>query len=313
MNGTEMIARGLANEIARGVHYLPLAMANAYLVSGSGGWVLVDAGIRGTAWRIRQAAAETFGARRRPHAIVLTHGHFDHVGALEALLKDWDVPVYAHRLEMPYLTGRSDYPPPDPTVGGFMAQLSRFFPHGSYNFGDRVERLPEDGTVPGLAGWKWIHTPGHTPGHVSLFREDDRVLIAGDAVITVNQDNPALLMTQVRQVRRPPSYLTQDWDAARESVHRLADLNPNVLATGHGLPVSGDAAAQGLHRLAERFTAPKHGRYVAHSVPTDESGAVVALPPEVGGDPWPKYVAGVAAGALLATAVATRARRRVSR
>ena len=310
------IARGFLNEIAPGVHHLPVVMANVYLVGHRGGpWVLVDAGLRGTAWRIRQAAEENFGQGSRPEAIILTHGHFDHVGALAALLREWNVPVYAHALEFPYLTGGSHYPPPDPTVGGFMAQLSRFFPTAPMDLGDRVHMLPVDGTVPGMPGWRWIHTPGHTAGHTSFFRDEGRVLIAGDAVITVEQNNPILLLAQKRVIRRPPDYLTQDWNAAYESVRKLADLEPEVLATGHGLPVFGPEAAQGLRRLARTFTPPKQGRYVAESVRTDDTGAITYVPPEslAGPDPLPKYVAGVAAGALLAGALISRSRRRVQR
>src|SRR5215207_2933833 len=128
--------------------------------------------------------------RTQPAAIVLTHGHFDHIGALHTLLHKWDVPVYAHRLELPYLTGQSSYPPPDPTVGGgAMAAMSRFYPRGPYNFEGRVQPLPVDGSVPGMPGWRWIHTPGHSPGHVSLFRDADRLLLAGDAFVTQRQES----------------------------------------------------------------------------------------------------------------------------
>jgi glyoxylase-like metal-dependent hydrolase (beta-lactamase superfamily II) len=316
MTEANWIARGFLNEIASGVHYLPVVMANVYLVGRSGGgWCLIDAGLRGTAWRIKQAAEETFGAGARPEAIVLTHGHFDHVGALPALLAEWDVPVYAHGLEFPYLTGASAYPPPDPTVGGFMGQLSRFFPNSPADLGDRVHMLPSDGSVPGLPGWRWIHTPGHTAGHVSIFREQGRVLIAGDAVITVDQNNPILLLAQKRVIRRPPDYLTQDWNAARESVGKLADLEPEVVATGHGLPVCGPDAAADLRRLADTFSPPKQGRYVAEPVRTDDTGAISYIPPQslAGPDPLPKYVAGLAAGALLAGVLVARNRRREPR
>jgi glyoxylase-like metal-dependent hydrolase (beta-lactamase superfamily II) len=72
----------------------------------------------GTASGILSAAQARFGESGRPSAIVLTHGHFDHVGPLETLAAEWDVPVYAHPLEHPYLNGTTSYPPPDPTVGG---------------------------------------------------------------------------------------------------------------------------------------------------------------------------------------------------
>ena len=77
--------------------------------------MLVDAALSIGARQIIETAAERFGRDSRPSAIILTHGHFDHVGALHALLDAWQVPVYAHHMELPYLTGRADYPPPDPT------------------------------------------------------------------------------------------------------------------------------------------------------------------------------------------------------
>src|SRR5262245_8738325 len=111
-------------EVASDVVRLRIAIVNVYLVglrrattSGSTSeWVLVDAGLPHGAAEILRVAAERFGVESRPSAIVLTHGHFDHVGALEALLAVWDVPVYAHAAELPFWTGRSDFPPPGATV-----------------------------------------------------------------------------------------------------------------------------------------------------------------------------------------------------
>src|SRR6516162_6147053 len=111
------------------VAYLRTVMVNVFFVGPPGAgdreWVLVDAGMSGWADHIAQAAEKRFGTGSRPAAIVLTHGHFDHVGALEPLADRWDVPIYAHPMELPYLTGRSSYPPTDPSVGGgLIAALS---------------------------------------------------------------------------------------------------------------------------------------------------------------------------------------------
>ena len=160
-------------------------------------------------------------------------------------------------LEMPYLTGRSDYPPFDPTVGGALAFLARAFPHGGYDFGGRVQPLPEDGSVPGMPGWRWIHTPGHTAGHVSLFREADRTLLAGDALSTADLDSWISQVTYERELSRPPTpAATPDWPSARRSVAALVELEPSSIAAGHGVPVSGPDTAGRLRRFAGRFMPP---------------------------------------------------------
>ena len=277
-----------------------------------GPWVLVDAGMPYTALpKIRLAAERRFGPGNRPQAIILTHGHFDHVGALPMLADEWDVPIYAHPLEMPYLTGQSPYPPPDPTVGGgMMARLSMLYPRGPYDFGRRMKELPADGSVPGMQGWRWVHTPGHTPGHVSLFRDADATLIAGDAFVTTRQESLLAVLEQRPEMHGPPMYFTQDWDAARASVQRLAELKPEVAATGHGRPLRGRVMREGLELLAANFEAlavPRDGRYVRAPALFDERGPV-SVPPPVS-DPTLLIAGGVAALAL-GLVVGARMRRR---
>src|SRR5581483_3171047 len=257
---------GPIEQLPPDIERIHILLVNAYLVSGDSGWVLIDAGLPFSAWQIVHAAERRFGPVAKPRAIILTHGHFDHVGALRDLLRRWDVPVYAHELEMPYLTGRSDYPPPDPTVGGgMMARLSPLYPKHAYDFRPRMRELPADGTVPGMEGWRWIYTPGHSPGHVSLFRDTDRTLIAGDAFVTQKQESFAAVMTNAQHVHGPPMYFTPDWMSAKHSVQKLAALEPRIAATGHGIPMSGDVMMAQLTALAlhfEQLGMPAHGRYV---------------------------------------------------
>ena len=190
--------------VALGVGRLGILFVNVFALGKPGGpWLLVDAGLPGSAGFIRRAVARRFGPEARPQGILLTHGHFDHVGAARELAEGWDVPLFAHPLEAPYLTGRSDYPPRDPTMGGAMDQMSRLMPDHGYDFGDRVKELPEEGTVPGVPGWRWLHTPGHTPGHVSLYRESDGALLAGDAFATMNLDSWSAYFTRKRELSRP--------------------------------------------------------------------------------------------------------------
>ncbi|MEP6923843.1 MAG: MBL fold metallo-hydrolase [Pyrinomonadaceae bacterium] len=300
---THQVTKNSLPQIAPGVGYLTTVFVNLYFIRAeNNSWILVDTGLPLQAWRVKAAAQQQFGRHAaRPAAIVLTHGHFDHAGNALALAEEWNVPIYAHRLEMPYLTGKSDYPPQDPTVGGALAEMSRVFPHGGYDFGNRVRELPDDGSLPELPEWQYLHTPGHTAGHISLFRERDRVLIAGDALATVNQESPVTLLTLERELSQPPATFTTDWQAASDSIYNLANLRPLVIAAGHGLPISENAAEQ-LEIFARNFAPPAHGRYVRAPALTNERG-IVALPPPVA-DPVGRVVVGatlaIIAGLLIA-------------
>jgi glyoxylase-like metal-dependent hydrolase (beta-lactamase superfamily II) len=257
-----------------GIQVLPdlfnytVQIVNIHMVGDpdSNNFVLVDAGMPDSAEEIISAVENRFGANSRPKAIILTHGHFDHVGAVIELVKRWEMPVYAHELELPFLTGQQSYPDPDPTVeGGMVAKMSPMFPNEAINLGNNVKPLPANGTVPEMAGFKWIHTPGHTPGHVSLFRESDGALIAGDAFVTVKQEYLYKVLTQEQEISGPPRYLTTDWKAAKESVLKLAELKPTAAVTGHGLPMLGQLLTDSLEKLANNFddiAKPEYGKYV---------------------------------------------------
>lgn len=228
-------------------------------------FVLIDAGMPYSAKDIIAVTESRFGKDSRPKAIILTHGHFDHIGAIIDLVKQWDVPVYAHELEMPFLTGKKKYPDPDPTVeGGMVAKMSPMFPVEPINLGEYVQVLPDDGSVPHLPGFRWIHTPGHAPGHVSFFREEDRALIVGDAFVTVKQEYLYKVITQEQEISGPPRYLTTDWAAAQNSVEKLEALKPSVAVTGHGLPMTGELLTESLRKLVDQFdeiAIPDYGKY----------------------------------------------------
>jgi glyoxylase-like metal-dependent hydrolase (beta-lactamase superfamily II) len=254
--------------IAGDLAYVRLTMVNVVMWGspGSSGWVLIDTGLRTSADEIVQCAEKRFGADAYPAAIILTHGHFDHAGSVEALAERWDVPVYAHPAERPYLSGTASYPPADPWVGGgVLALISPLFPRGPIDLGDRLTMLPEDRSITAMPGWQWIHTPGHAPGHVSLWRESDRTLIAGDAVITTGQESAYDVAVQKLEMHGPPRYFTPDWRTAEGSVRELAELEPELLVTGHGVPAKGPGMRTALRRLAREFeqvAVPKGGKYV---------------------------------------------------
>lgn len=295
-------------EVVPGLHALRDVFVNLYYVAVAPGqprgpWVLIDAGLPGSASKIKRHAEAVFGAENPPVAILLTHGHFDHAGSLDGLLAAWPgVPLYAHPLELPYLTGRSSYPPPDPTVGGgLMAWSSFLYPKHPYDFSGRVQELPADGSVPGLPGWRWLPTPGHTAGHVSFFEPVSKVLVAGDAFTTVVAESGLATLSQKQVLHGPPAYFTPDWDAARDSVRHLADLAPEVAATGHGIAMHGEELRRALRTLGEYFdqlARPRAGRYAHEPAVADASGVRSVPPPVV--SPWVKGLA--VAGVLLTMA-----------
>ncbi|CAM3250359.1 MBL fold metallo-hydrolase [Paenibacillus lupini] len=262
------IKSGLGQEVLPDLFCQTIQIVNICFVGqpGEKDWVLVDAGMPHSADDIISAAEERFGLENKPSGIVLTHGHFDHVGSIIELIRHWDIPVYAHPLELPYLTGQRNYPTPDATVeGGLVAKLSPLFPNDAIQLSDHVIELPSDGSIPIMAGWRWIHTPGHTPGHVSLFRESDRTLLAGDAFVTVKQESLWSVITQELEISGPPRYLTTDWESARESVEKLEALKPKTAVTGHGMPMTGQFLSESLQRLVQEFdqiAIPDYGKYI---------------------------------------------------
>lgn len=273
------------HEVAPDLAYQRLGIVNIafYGLPGAGDrqWVLIDTGLPGMAGLIAKAARERFGEASRPAAIIMTHGHFDHVGTLKELADRWDAPIYAHELERPYLDGTAAYPPPDPAVGGgLMSLLSPLFPRGPVDVSPRLNALPADGSVPFMPGWRWLPTPGHAPGHVSLWRDADRALIAGDAFVTTAQESIYAAATQRPEMHGPPMYFTPDWVSAKASVERLAALEPELAITGHGRAMRGPEMRAALHALAQDFdrvAVPDHGKYVLHPA-TAENGTAYEPP-----------------------------------
>ena len=264
-------------------------------------------GCRSGAAQILEVAAERYGRESRPAAIILTHGHFDHVGALEPLLGVWDVPVYAHPLELPYLTGHADYPPPDPTVGqGLMARLSPLFPEKGIDLGDRVHALPENGDVPGNAGLALgAHAGAFARSRVARSRDQDRLLIAGDAITTTRPESVFSVLTQRQELGGPPAYFTIDWDKARRSVELLAllEADPRGIRPRAAAPRASTCRPTWRGSRASSTTAFARGGGATCNQPavTDEQGVIVLPPPiRSGGVRW-GMLSGVAATAFAGT------------
>lgn len=157
-----------------------------------------------------------------------------------------------------------------------MAALSRLYPRGPVDLGERLHALPDDGAVPGMRGWRYIHTAGHSVGHVSLWREADRTLIVGDAFVTTAQESAYAVTVQRAEMHGPPMYYTIDWGKAAASVMQVAGLEPEVVVTGHGIPMRGPKMRAALHQLAadfDRVAIPRTGRYVRAPARAEDGSA----------------------------------------
>ena len=246
------------------IYLLDFTIANAFIIfDESHNWILVDTGLENSMKFIEEVADKHFEVK--PKAIILTHGHFDHIGCIKQLVKKWDIPVYAHQQEFPYLTGKKDYPKPDPTVdGGLVSKLSPSFPHSSINISKYLYTLPENNSVPYLEDWEWIHTPGHTEGHISLYNNKDKTLIVGDAFTTLKQESFTSVATKKEEISGPPAYLTTNWEDAYNSIVKLKNLEPYLALPSHGEAMVGDSLSKHLDYLIFNFEdkMPKEGRFV---------------------------------------------------
>ena len=234
-----------------------------YFVRSGSSWVLIDAGWANDASRIEGAAGSLCGGDLRPAAILLTHCHPDHAGSALPLARIWDCAVYMHPDELPIAI--ADFAAMVASAGPLdrwvvlplmraMGRRRREAVLARSSLGEVARTFEPDAGVPGLPGWECIPTPGHTPGHISYFRPRDRVLITGDALVTLRLNSLSGLLRQRPGLSGPPWYTTWSPRAARKSVDRLAGLEPTVLAGGHGKPMTGAETAAALSAFAKLAT-----------------------------------------------------------
>lgn len=214
--------------IAPGVWQLagwPRDLFNIYLVED----VLIDAGTRWSRQRIERQLAD-----RQIREVALTHCHPDHQGAAHAICTAHGVPLACHEADVDAMEGRA------PMVRRPRLEwLSRVCWAGPPHPVGRVLRDGDD-----VAGFRVVHTPGHTPGHICLFRESDRVAIAGDVLANIH------FLTRRPGLREPPRVFSTDAVQNRRSIQTLAELHPSLVCFGHGPPLREPAQL-------ERFLPPR--------------------------------------------------------
>jgi glyoxylase-like metal-dependent hydrolase (beta-lactamase superfamily II) len=243
--------------------------SNVYFVRSGSSWVLIDTASAHYERVIQEAAEDVFGPHTPPAAILLTHDHPDHAGSTLALARTWGCWAYVHPDELPlvsmdqstYLATVKQYA--NPLDRWLILPLLRLTPPrrrasmlAQSSFKEVACAFDPSSGVPGLPDWQCIPTPGHTPGHVSFFRPVDRILICGDAVLTVQLNSLwGFLRWGLRRSKPrlagPPRYSTWRWRGAKQSIETLAQLEPRVLACGHGPIITGGDTALALRALAD--------------------------------------------------------------
>lgn len=235
------------------------SQTNVFLIRDGASWALVDAGWEQDAPRIIAAVRRLLGAGVAPSVILLTHVHPDHAGSARALATAWGCRVLVHPAERPIATGdvaaMAAYAGPLDRwlILPAMRALGRrrreeILARGS--LAGIIDTLGPRGQVPGLEDWRWIATPGHTPGHVSYLRGDDRVVITGDALLTLRVNAWDGLLLGRPGLSGPPWYTTWDGAAAKEAIEDIAASDPSVIAPGHGWSLAGSGVADAVKRFA---------------------------------------------------------------
>jgi glyoxylase-like metal-dependent hydrolase (beta-lactamase superfamily II) len=228
----------MARRVTEGVTMIRMGGVNAYLLEGSEGLTLVDAGRPGKVARIEEALRAGKHHPGDVANVLITHYHADHIGGLAEVSRKTGSAVHAHPLDAELV--RSGAPSPPVTPRSFLARLAIGLFGSKGTDPATVDRELDAGEdLPIAGGITAIHTPGHTPGHTSFLWLEGGVLFAGDAASN--------LLGQLG-----PAPADEDPAEADRSFGRLSSLEFDVALFGHGRPVVGSAAAR-FRRAARRF------------------------------------------------------------
>lgn len=220
-----------------GIVRLGTAVVNWYLVADETGVTVVDAGLARYRPQLDEGLRLLGRQKDDVRAVVLTHGHVDHVGVAEQLRTELEVPVYVHEQDRGLTeTGK----PPGKNEASFLPYLWRPTPWrlivAFMRGGARHANVRETTTfgdeetlaVPGSP--QAIHTPGHTDGHCAIWFAQKRVLFVGDLLCTWNP------LTGARGPQLMPRPLARSSAQMLDSLHRIEGLDAHLVLPGHGEP-----------------------------------------------------------------------------
>ena len=239
--------RARVGEVLPGLHQRTLGTTSAFIVitpeaeTGEVSVTVIDAGWRHFHKRPVLNYLRSIGyGPESVRLLVSTHYHPDHIGSMAGMRRTTGAAVAAHRLEAPYLSGEPGRVIPNPINPVWLRPLlwPLFTPLTPPKF--PVSTALDDGdTLPLLGGARVIHTPGHTPGSISLHFPNEGVLLVADAVQRYHD-----------RLTLPSRWFSSDMAAAKESVRKLAELDFEIICFSHFQPMRRGARAA-LRSLAE--------------------------------------------------------------
>ncbi len=214
-------------EILQGIHQVDGVNANSYLVfEEDGSLTLIDTGMSKDGKKILNYIQTNLSKKPSDlKTIIITHSHVDHIRGAYSVKKSTGAKVVIHTLDADYLSGDKKMPLPKGGVGFLFRILSPFFKstpvkaEQKVNEGDKIGRLVI------------VHTPGHTPGSISVYDPQNRLIFVGDTI-----------RYSKGKIEGPPKQFTPDMAEANKSITKISKFDFEILLGGHGDPLKQNGA-----------------------------------------------------------------------
>ncbi len=216
-------------EIITGVHQVDGVTANSFVVvEGDGSLILIDTGMSKDGKKILDYVQTTMSKKASDvKMIVLTHSHVDHVRGAFEIKRATGAKVAIHDEDADYLSQRKKVPVPKGGMGAVFKIIGPFF---TFTPLEADQRLHENDKIGSLMV---IHTPGHTPGSISLYSQDKKLIFVGDTI-----------RYQKGEIEGPPKQFTPDMEQAMKSVQKISNFDFEILLSGHGEPLKSPDASK---------------------------------------------------------------------